>query len=137
MVVRYFLRLKLICMLPSYTVNALNALTLLLIGSVSYFIDPGKPEAMLAAAGIGLLLLASTYHLRRHNRFVMHTVTAITLLTGIYFMMLFEPDGTEWQNSQVALLVMGVCCFIATLFYVGAFVRERRQRDKTLYKEDL
>lgn len=124
-------------MLPSYTVNALNALVLIIIGLVSYFVNPAKPTAMLAAPVLGFLLLACTYHLRRHNRFVKHTVTAITLLAGIYFIMLFEPDLFTWQNEQPALLLMGISCFVATLFYVGTFVRERRQQDKTLYKEDL
>lgn len=122
-------------MLPSYTVNALNALVLLLAGLISYALHP--VTEMLIAPLLGVILLLFTYHLRRHNRFVLHTITAITLLAGIYFMLLFDPELFSWQNEQPAFLVMGLSCFIATLFYVGSFVRERRQRDNTLYKEDL
>ncbi|RAU81934.1 hypothetical protein [Pontibacter arcticus] len=122
-------------MLPSYTVNALNALVLLLAGLISYALHP--VIEMLIAPLLGVILLLFTYHLRRHNRFVLHTITAITLLAGIYFMLLFEPELFSWENEQPAFLVMGLSCFIATLFYVGSFVRERRQRDNTLYKEDL
>lgn len=124
-------------MLHPYIVNTINALVLIVAGLIGYFSNPAKPPTALIAPFFGLLLLACTYHLRKHNRFVFHTVTALTLLVGLLVVWRIDPELFEWNRRNILLLVMGLSCFIAVAFYVGSFISERRLRNNTIYKDDL
>ncbi|WP_377510337.1 hypothetical protein [Pontibacter locisalis] len=124
-------------MLHPYIINTLNAFVLIIAGLIAYFANPAKPPTALIAPLFGLLLLAATYHMRKHNRFVTHTVTALTILVGLIVITRIDPETFEWNRRNVLLLLMGVSCFIAAAFYVGTFVRERRLRNNTIYKDDL
>jgi peptidoglycan/LPS O-acetylase OafA/YrhL len=124
-------------MIHPYIINTINALILIAAGLIGYFINPAKPPTALLAPFSGILLLAATYHLRKHNRFVTHTVTALTLLIGILLITSINPESFTWDIRNVLLLVMGVSCFIAAVFYVGTFVKERRLNNNSIYKDDL
>ena len=124
-------------MVHPYIINTLNAAVLIIAGFIIYFTNPAKPPTALIAPFFGVLLLAATYHLRKHNRFVAHTVTALTLLAGIIVIAQINPDSFDWNLRNVLLLLMTFSCFIAVAFYVGTFVRERRLRNDTIYKDDL
>ncbi|ARS37763.1 hypothetical protein CA264_07230 [Pontibacter actiniarum] len=124
-------------MVHPYIVNTINALVLLIAGLVNYFANPAKPPTALVVPFIGLLLLACTYHLRKHNRFVFNTVTALTLLVGSLVIWQIDPEVFEWNRHYILLLVMGISCFAAVAFYVGSFVRERRMGNNSIYKDDL
>ncbi len=91
----------------------------------------------LLAPFLGILLLACTYHLRKHNRFVFNTVTALTLLAGLLMIWQIEPESFEWNLYHVLLLLMGLSSFASVAFYVGSFVQERRMRNNSIYKDDL
>lgn len=119
-----------------YIVNSINGLVLIIIGLISYVTTPDQPVTALAMPVFGLLLLACTYHLRRHNRFVFHTVTSLTLLAAV-LLILQVSAGASLSTQDIMLLLMGLSCFIATAFYVGSFVRERHLRNKSVYKDDL
>lgn len=123
-------------MVHPYIINTINALVLLVAGLVGYFANPAKPPTALIAPFFGLLLLACTYHLRRHNRFVFHTVTALTLLVGLLVVWRIDPEAFSWSRRNVLLVLMGLSCFVAAGFYVGTFIRERR-RNNTIFKDDL
>ena len=120
-----------------YIINTLNALVLILAGLILYFSDPAKPPSALLAPFFGILLLACTYHLRKHNRFVFHTVSALTLLAGMLIIWQIEPEAFGWDLHHALLFVMALCCFVSVAFYVGSFVQERRQRNNRIYKDDL
>lgn len=124
-------------MVHPYIINTVNALVLIVAGLIGYFANPAKPPTALIAPFFGLLLLACTYHLRKHNRFVFHTVTALTLLVGLLVVMRIEMDMFEWNRRNILLVVMGLSCFIAAVVYVGTFIKERRLRNNTIYKDDL
>jgi peptidoglycan/LPS O-acetylase OafA/YrhL len=124
-------------MVHPYIINTVNAIILISIGLIGYFANPAKPPTALMAPFFGILLLACTYHLRKHNRFVFHTVTALTLLVGVLVFARINPDTFTWEVSNILLLLMGVSCFIAVAFYVFTFVRERRLGNNTVYKDDL
>jgi hypothetical protein len=124
-------------MVHPYVTNTLNALVLIVAGLAAYFLIPSRPQLALAAPVFGLLLLAANYHLRRHNRFVFHTVTALTLLAGFLLILRINPDTFVWDSKHVLILVMGISCFLAVLLYVASFLRERRLGDNTVYKDDL
>ena len=124
-------------MVHPYIVNSLNALVLISLGVIGYFVNPARPVTALIAPFIGILLLACTYHLRKHNRFVFHTVTALTLLVAIITLARINPDTFAWDTRNILLLLIGLSCFIAVVFYVATFVRERRLRNNTIYKDDL
>ena len=124
-------------MVHPYIINTINALVLIVAGLIGYFANPMKPPTALIAPLFGLLLLACTYHLRKHNRFVFHTVTALTLLVGLLVLMRIDLDAFEWNRRNILLLLMGFSCTVTVGFYVGTFVRERRLRNNTIYKEDL
>ncbi|MBF9254688.1 hypothetical protein I2I11_15390 [Pontibacter sp. 172403-2] len=123
-------------MAHSYVINSINGLVLILVGLTRYVVIPDQPVTALAVPVFGLLLLACTYHLRKHNRFVFHTVTSLTLLAAVLLSLQVSADAS-WSTQDVLLLLMGLSCFIATLFFVGSFVRERRLRDRSVYKDDL
>ena len=122
-------------MVHPHIINSINGLVLIVAGLVSYVVSPAQPAIALVIPAFGLLLLACTYHLRRHNRFVFHTVTSLTLLAGI--LLLLQLRTYTWAVPDILLLVMGISCFVASAFYVGTFVRERRLRDNSVYKDDL
>ncbi|GAB3539067.1 hypothetical protein GCM10027443_35200 [Pontibacter brevis] len=124
-------------MVHPYIINTINALVLIIAGLIGYFANPAKPPTALIAPFFGLLLLACTYHLRKHNRFVFHTVSALTLLVGLLVVMRVDPDTFEWNRRNILLLIMGLSCLVAVCFYVGTFIRERRMRNNTIYKDDL
>ncbi|MCX2741811.1 hypothetical protein [Pontibacter anaerobius] len=124
-------------MVHPYIINTLNALVLLIAGLILYFTNPAKPPTALVAPFFGVLLLACTYHLRKHNRFVFNTVSALTLLAGLLMIWQIDPDGFEWNLHYILLLFMAFSCFVAVAFYVGTFVQERRMRNNRIYKEDL
>lgn len=124
-------------MVHPYIINSINALVLILAGLVAYFANPAKPLTALAIPFVGILFLACTHHLRRHNRFVFHTVTALTLLTGFLLIWRIEPEVFEWDLQHILLLLMSLSCFAAAAFYVSTFVKERRLRNNTIYKDDL
>ena len=124
-------------MVHPYIINTINAFVLIIAGLIGYFANPAKPPTALITPFFGLLLLACTYHLRKHNRFVFHTVTALTLLVGLLVFMRIDIETFEWSRRNVLLLVMGLSCLVAAAFYVGTFIRERRLRNNTIYKEDL
>lgn len=124
-------------MVHPYIINTINALVLLTAGLIGYFANPAKPPTALLAPLFGLLLLACTYHLRKHNRFVMHTVTALTLLVGLLVVWRIDPADFTWNTRNVLLVLMGLSCFVAAGFYVGTFIRERRLRNNTIFKDDL
>ncbi|MFD3001014.1 hypothetical protein ACFS7Z_11615 [Pontibacter toksunensis] len=124
-------------MVHPYIINTINALVLIVAGLIGYFANPAKPPTALVAPFFGLLLLACTYHLRKHNRFVFHTVTALTLLVGLLVVVRIDRDMFEWNRRNILLVVMGLSCFIAAAVYVGTFIRERRLRNNTIYKDDL
>lgn len=120
-----------------YIVNTLNALILIILGLIGFFASPDDSTTALIAPFFGMLLLACTYHLRKHNRFVFHTVTALTLLVGVLVFARINPDAFDWNTRNILLLLMGLSCFVAVAFYVSTFVRERRLRNNTIYKDDL
>ena len=124
-------------MVHPYIINTINATVLLVAGLIAYFANPAKPPTALIAPLFGLLLLACTYHLRRHNRFVFHTVTALTLLAGLLVAWRIDPEAFSWSGRSMLLVLMGSSCLVATAFYVGTFVRERRLRNNTIFKDDL
>jgi hypothetical protein len=124
-------------MVHPYVANTINALVLILAGLAAYFLLPSRPLLALAAPAFGILLLATTHHLRRHNRFVFHTVTALTLLAGFLLILRINPDTFVWDVKNTLLLVMGLSCFLAVFSYVASFLRERRLGNNTIYKDDL
>ncbi|WP_439883180.1 hypothetical protein ACSX1A_08400 [Pontibacter sp. MBLB2868] len=124
-------------MIHPYIINTLNGLILLIVGLIVYFTNPAKPPTDLIAPFLGILLLAATYHLRKHNRFVTHSVTALTLLAGFIEITRLNTETFDWNSQDLLQLLMGISCFIASAFYVGTFVRERRLRNNSIYKDDL
>ncbi|MFD2245173.1 hypothetical protein [Pontibacter ruber] len=124
-------------MVHPYIINTINALVLIGAGLIGYFASPDKPVTALAAPAFGVLLLACTHHLRRHNRFVFNTVTALTLLVGFVVVARIDPANFEWDRRHILYLLMGASCFIAAAFYIGTFIQERRLRNNEIYKEDL
>lgn len=124
-------------MVHPYVANTINALVLILAGLAAYFLIPSRPLLALVAPAFGILLLATTYHLRRHNRFVFHTVSALTLLAGFLLILRINPDTFEWDAKNILLLVMGLSCFLAVFSFVATFLRERRLGNNTIYKDDL
>ncbi|WP_276495744.1 hypothetical protein [Pontibacter litorisediminis] len=124
-------------MVHPYIVNTLNALLLITAGLILYFSNPARPPVMLAAPFFGILFLACTYHLRKHNRFVFHTVSALTLLTGLLLIWQLDPETFTWNLHYILLLLMAFSCFVAVAFYVGTFVQERRKSNNSIYKDDL
>ncbi|WP_266205410.1 hypothetical protein [Pontibacter kalidii] len=124
-------------MVHPYLINTLNALVLIVAGLILYFTHPARPPMALLAPFLGILLLACTYHLRKHNRFVFNTVTALTLLAGLLMIWQIEPESFEWNLYHVLLLLMGLSSFASVAFYVGSFVQERRMRNNSIYKDDL
>lgn len=124
-------------MVHPYIINTINALVLITAGLIGYFANPAKPPTALIAPFFGILLLACTYHLRKHNRFVFHTVSALTLLVGFLVIMRIDPAAFEWNRRNILLVIMGLSCFVSVVFYVGTFIRERRMRNNTIYKDDL
>ncbi|WP_114782308.1 hypothetical protein [Botryobacter ruber] len=124
-------------MVHPYIVNTVNACVLIIAGLVGYFGNAANPPTALIAPAFGVLLLACTYHLRKHNSFVLNTVTALTLLMGITTILRIDPDTFSWNMKNTLLLLIGISCFIAVAFYIGTFIRERRMRNNTIYKDDL
>lgn len=120
-----------------YIVNTINAIILILLGLFGYFSDPDRPLTILVIPFVGILLLACTYHLRKHNRFVFNTVTALTLLAGLLILSHINPDTFDWNTQDILLLLMGLSCFAAAGSYILTFVRERRLKNNTIYKDDL
>ncbi|MBB6610061.1 hypothetical protein H7F15_03340 [Pontibacter sp. Tf4] len=121
----------------SYVINSVNALILIVAGLTVYFIHPQQPPVALVAPGLGLMLLACTYHLRKHNQFVTHTVTALTLLAAIVVIFRLNAGGERWDTRYLLLLLMGLSCIVAVAVFIGNFLRERRTRNNTIYKDDL
>lgn len=124
-------------MVHPYIANSINALVLILAGLAAFFLSPSRTLPALLAPIFGLLLLATTYHLKRHNRFVFHTVSALTLLAGFLLILQIEPDNFIWDARHILILLMGISCFLAVFSYVASFLRERRLRNNTIYKDDL
>jgi peptidoglycan/LPS O-acetylase OafA/YrhL len=120
-----------------YIINSINAVILIVAGLIVYFLMPGRPTLVLVAPALGILLLACTYHLRKHNRFVMHTVTALTLLAGIVVIMRLNTQEKHLTIEYILLLLMGLSCLISATLFVGSFIRQRRLRNNTVYKDDL
>lgn len=124
-------------MVHPYIANTINALVLIVAGLAGYFLIPSRPPTALVAPAFGLLLLACTYHLRKHNRFVFNTVSALTLLAAFLLILQINLDTFVWDGAHITLLIMGISSFLAVLSYVATFVRERRLGNNTIYKEDL
>ena len=124
-------------MVHPYIANSINASVIILAGITAYFLSPSRPLEALLAPLFGILLLAATYHLKRHNRFVLHTVTALTLLVGFLLMVRIDPDNFIWDAEHTLTLLMGISCFLAVFSYVASFLRERKLRNNTIYKDDL
>ncbi|GHA60571.1 hypothetical protein [Pontibacter akesuensis] len=124
-------------MVHPYIVNTINASVLIIAGLIGYFSNAAKPPTALIAPFIGLLLLSCTYHLRKHNRFVMHTVTSLTLLTGFLVVWRIDPALFAWNRHNILLLLMALSCFVAVALYVASFLKERRTPNNTIYKDDL
>lgn len=124
-------------MLHPYIINTINAVVLIVAGLVVYFIHPDSPLGYLIAPALGIMLLACTYHLRKHNRFVAHTVTALTLLAAVIVIMRLNATGENWDTMHFLLLLMGISCLLAVGVFIGSFIRERRLRNNAIYKEDL
>ena len=124
-------------MVHPYVANTINALILIVAGLAAYFLLPDRPQVALIAPAFGVLLLACTHHLRKHNRFVFNTVSALTLLAGFALVTRINLDTFMWDGKHVLLLVMGASCFLAVASYVATFVRERRMGNNTVYKDDL
>ncbi|WP_255594074.1 hypothetical protein [Pontibacter sp. HSC-14F20] len=124
-------------MVHPYVANSINALVLILAGLAVYFLSPSRPLPALVAPMFGILLLATTYHLKRHNQFVFHTVTALTLLAGFLLILSIDLENFVWDGKHILVLLMGISCFLAVLSFVASFLKERRLRNNTIYKEDL
>lgn len=124
-------------MVHPYIANTINAIILIVTGLAGYLLIPSHPAIILIAPAFGILLLACTHHLRKHNRFVFHTVTALTLLAGFVLILRIDPATFQWDSKHVAVLIMGVSCFLAVVSYVATYLRERRLGNNSIYKEDL
>ncbi|MBC5773218.1 hypothetical protein H8S95_04010 [Pontibacter sp. KCTC 32443] len=124
-------------MLHPYIINSINAAILIVAGFIVYFIHPDRPQVALVAPGLGLMLMACTYHLRKHNRFVTHTVTALTLLAAIVVIMRLNAADETLDMVHVLLFAMAISCLVAVGVFIGTFIRERRLRNNTIYKDDL
>ncbi len=124
-------------MLQPYIINSINAIILIIVGLIVYFIHPERPMLALVAPGLGIMLLASTYHLKKHNRFVTHTVTALTLLAAVVIIMRLNAAGEEWDTVHALLFFMGLSCLLTAGVFIGSFIKERRLRNNRIYKDDL
>ncbi|TXK52194.1 hypothetical protein FVR03_01885 [Pontibacter qinzhouensis] len=124
-------------MVHPYVVNTINALVLLIAGLTAYFVTRAPAPAALLAPAFGVALLACTRHLRKHNQFVINTVTALTLIAGFTFLLYIDFEGGSWKINDMLYLLMGISCFVAAVFYTGTFLSERRKKDNTIYKDDL
>lgn len=124
-------------MLHPYIINSINAVILIAAGLIVYFIHPMRPLPALIAPGLGIMLLACTHHLRRHNRFVTHTVTALTLLAALVIAIRLNAADERWDVIHGLLLLMGLSCLVAVGVYISTFIKERRLRNNTIYKDDL
>lgn len=120
-----------------YVINSINAVILIVGGLIVYFIHPARPAVALVAPGLGIMLLACTYHLRKHNRFVTHTVTALTLLAAIVVLNRLNAAGEAWDARHLLLLLMGLSCMVAVGIFISSFIKERRLRNNSIYKDDL
>ncbi len=120
-----------------YIINSINGLVLIIAGLIGYFSEIEQPVTGMLAPAFGLLLLACSYHLHRHNRFVFNTVTALTLLYGIALSTRLSFTDGNFSTTDILLIIMSLSCFVAVAFYIGTFVQERRLNNKTIYKDDL
>ncbi|NEM97831.1 hypothetical protein [Pontibacter burrus] len=120
-----------------YVINSINAVILIVAGLIVFFIHPAQPAVALVAPGLGTMLLACTYHLRKHNRFVTHTVTALTLLAAIVVISRLNAAGEDWDTRHMLLLLMGLSCMVAVGVFISSFIKERRLRNNSIYKDDL
>ncbi|WP_187264615.1 hypothetical protein [Pontibacter beigongshangensis] len=124
-------------MVHPYVVNTINAFVLLIAGLTAYFVTSVPAPVALVAPALGIALLACTRHLRKHNQFVGNTVTATTLVAGFIFVLLIDFEHSAWRIDDLLYLLMGISCFVAAAFYTGTFLRERRKKDNTIFKDDL
>ncbi|WP_242928311.1 hypothetical protein [Pontibacter vulgaris] len=124
-------------MVHPYIINTINGLVLLIAGLAGYFAGTDMIVATILAPAFGILLLACSYHLHKHNRFVFNTVTALTLLFGIALATRINLTNFGFNSRDVLLSVMCLSCFVAVAFYIGTFVQERRLGNNSIYKDDL
>lgn len=124
-------------MVHPYRLNILNALILISAGLIEYFSNPAKPPSALIPPAFGLLLLACTHLLRKHNRFVFSTVTALTILVAVLTLLQLDLSNFNSDRRDILLLVMGLSSLISATLFVLSYFRERRQAQGAVRKENL
>ncbi|QCR21823.1 hypothetical protein [Pontibacter sp. SGAir0037] len=107
-----------------YVINSVNALVLVAAGLLSYFLDVTKPPTALIPPAIGFLLLACSYHLSKSNRFVLHTVTALTVLLATLLLLQLDFSTFSWSWSELLLLLMGISCLVTAVALISSYFRK-------------
>ncbi|WP_377470301.1 hypothetical protein [Pontibacter silvestris] len=124
-------------MVHPYIINLINSVVLITAGLAAYFLIPAQPTIVLIAPAFGVLLIAFTNSLKKHNWFVFNSVTALTLLFGALAIMRLYYGAPDIRYNSAFTLIAAISCFVAVLFYIGSFSRERRLRNNSIYKEDI
>lgn len=99
----------------------LNALILILLGVIGFFIS-GSPTALIAP-GIGVILLILAFPVKKDNKTAAHIAVALTLISVIVFFI------TGFMRSNLIVIVMAVVTTIALIIYINDFIRRKKERE--------
>lgn len=124
-------------MVNPYIITLINSIILIVAGLAAYFMIPSRPAVVIIAVAFGILLLACTKSLKKHNWFVFNSVTALTLLFGVLAIMCLYYGAPDSMYNNAFTLVVAISCFVAVLCYISSFSKERRMRNNSIYKDDL
>lgn len=116
-------------------VNLGNGIVLVLLGVISYLTSESKSPTAFIPSGVGLVVLAFTPGLKKHNKIVAHVAVLFTLIVALGGIVMGVQSGLTKDLSDpvtyrkfIAYSVMGGSCLVATVFFVMNFIYIRKQR---------
>lgn len=109
--------------MTAHKVLLFTAIILIAIGVYGYISIDGASMTPLIAPLIGVILLALYPSVKKENPTAAHVAAGLTSLAAVMFTVVGLMRGVTM------VLTMGIVCLVATFFYIGDFMRRKRERE--------
>ena len=109
--------------------NALNSISLILLGFWGYF-DTDSVTALIPV-GFGLILFFCNSGIKKENKIISHLAVLLTLVILIALVGMRLPKSLESGGFGLyRVLIMIITSTIAIISFVHTFIKVRQQRDQ-------
>ena len=115
--------------MKAYTASLINAVVLIVISSLGYFLSETPSMTALIPAAIGIVLVGLNPGVKKENKVIAHIAVVLTLIILIALVM--PLNGAIQREDAMAIVrvaIMLVSTIVAMVFFVKSFIAAKKAR---------